>query len=517
MNMKKINLLMTACILTMIVLTVSAQKSEIILKPSEANDTISRYIYGHFAEHLGRCIYGGLWVGKDSEIPNTRGIRNDVVDALKEIKVPVIRWPGGCFADLYQWKDGIGPLEERKPVVNQFWGGELENNSFGTHEFLDLCEMLDAEAYLAVNVGSGTVEDAYDWVEYVTSDGNGPMPEWRRANGREEPWDVKFWGIGNENWGCGGNMSASYYASLFKRFSTYCWAEYKIASCGLPQDFEWTETIMRETNVNTNLINGYSYHHYTVSNTWAEKGSATDFDEKDWFNTVSKNMAMEENLVQHMAIMDQFDPDENIGLIADEWGNWHDVQPGTNPGFLYQQNTIRDAVTASIYLNVFNKHCRRVKMANIAQMVNVLQAMVLTQEEKMVKTPTFYVFKMYTVHHDALLIPTEIKTGNYTFNNQNIPAISASASQNDAGQYNITLTNIDPNEAISTTMRTEGENEFRVVKAEIITAEKMNDYNNFGKEEKVNIKSFSNYKVNNNNITLELPSKAVVLLTLAKK
>lgn len=493
-----------------------SQENKIIIKTEAAQDTISRHIYGHFAEHLGRCIYGGIWVGEDSDIPNTRGIRNDVVEALKEIDIPNIRWPGGCFADAYQWKDGIGPRDERPEKINMFWGDVIDDNSFGTHEFLDFCEMINAEPYIAINVGSGTVKDAAEWIEYVTSDKNTEMTKLRKENGREEPWDVKYWGIGNENWGCGGNMDADYYADLYKRFATYCRAPYKIASGGLDHDFNWTETLMKETENLQNLIQGISYHRYTVANDWQTKGDAIDFDEKEWFQTVSKNMAMEENLKGHIAVMEKYDPDNNVALIADEWGNWHDPHPGSNPAFLYQQNTLRDAITASIYLNIFNKFCRRVKMANIAQTVNVLQAMLLTKDEQLVKTPSFYVFKMYKVHHDALMLPVELKSEKYTFGEYSIPALSASASRK-GDEINITVANVDPNNAHSTEFTFDVDDEFEVINAEVITSENMNDYNDFESKEKVNIKEFDGYNVENKILTAELPAKSVVLLTLKGK
>lgn len=493
-----------------------AQVNKITVKPAEAKDTISRHIYGHFAEHLGRCIYGGIWVGEESTIPNTNGYRTDVVEALKELEIPNLRWPGGCFADAYHWKDGIGPKEDRPPMLNFFWGNVVEDNSFGTHEFLDLCEMLGTEPYIAVNVGSGTPKEAYDWVEYVTSD-KGPMADLRRQNGREEPWKVKYWGIGNENWGCGGNMTADYYADLYKRFATYTRAEYSIASGGLNHIPEWTETLMKKTVPYRNLMQGMSYHHYTVAHTWREKGSALDFTEDEWFLTVSKNMQMEENLKMHTDIMDKYDPDKKIGLIADEWGNWHDQEPGSKPGFLYQQNTLRDAITASIYLNVFNNHCDRVKMANIAQTVNVLQAMVLTKEDELVKTPTFYVFKMYKVHKDALMLPVEVTSENYINQEDSIPSLSVSASKNDEEEINITVANVNPNATIDALIVIDEKGKYKAINGEIITSAEMNDYNDFGKDEVINIREFDDFEVKGNEVQAGLPPKSIVLITLVRK
>jgi alpha-N-arabinofuranosidase len=503
-------------VLLLAVIALSACKHEniIVVKSEEGKDTISRYIYGHFAEHLGRCIYNGIWVGEDSPVPNTRGIRNDVVEALREIEVPVLRWPGGCFADNYHWKNGIGPKEKRPPITNFSWGYVTEDNSFGTHEFLDLCDMIGAEPYIAVNVGSGTVREAAEWVEYVTSDKDSHLTRLRKQNGREEPWKVKFWGIGNESWGCGGNMDPSYYLSLFKKYSTFCRVNYKVASSGIDSDLEWTETVMKNTIKYKKLIQGYSYHHYTVCHNWDVKGSATDFNKDEWFLTVKKNMMMEKTLKEHISIMDKYDPEGKIGLIADEWGNWHDPEPGTNPAFLYQQNTLRDAISASLYLNIFNNNCRRVKMANIAQTVNVLQSMVLTREDELVKTPSFYVFKMYKQHRDALMLPLDIKCEDYENNGEKIPALSASASQNKRGEINITVTNVNPDKNIRTSIGLKNGAKIDVVSASVITAEKINACNDFGKEEAVNIKDFTDFRQAGNSIEINLPSKSVVLLTI---
>lgn len=489
----------------------------ITVNVSEGKDTINRNIYGHFAEHLGRCIYDGIWVGTESSIPNIQGYRKDVLEALKELEIPVLRWPGGCFADTYHWKDGIGPKQNRPTIENKFWGGTIEDNSFGTHEFLDLCEMLNTQPYLAVNVGSGSPQEAKDWIEYVTSDGNTPMANLRRKNGREKPWKVKFWGIGNENWGCGGNMTASYYADLFLRFSTYSWVDTKVATGGLPDDYDWTETIMKKTERKQNLIGGISFHHYTVTHTWADKGSALDFIKDEWFKTISKNFGMESMLKKHLAIMDKYDPENKISMFADEWGNWHNVEPGTNPGFLYQQNTIRDAVSAAIYLNIFNNSCYRVKMANIAQTVNVLQAMVLTNDKFLVKTPTFYVFKMYKKHFDALMLPTEVISEKYLNGTEEIPSLSASASQNKDGEINITLANVTADNDLQTSINLNGLEDFEIINSEIITADKINSHNDFNKKEEVSIKGFNSVDKDGNNLIVSIPSKSIVSISLKIK
>ncbi len=444
--MKKSRLTVLLFIALFISMSAGEYKNYVVVNADSGEYRINKNIYGHFAEHLGNCIYGGFWVGEDSEIPNTRGIRNDVLEALREIDPPVIRWPGGCFADYYHWKDGIGPRDQRPSIINSSWGGVTEDNSFGTHEFLDLCHLLDAEPYLCVNVGSGTVQEAADWVEYVNSSNVSPMTKLRKQNGREEPWNVKFWAVGNESWGCGGNMSPDYYSNLFKRYATYMRAGdlHKIASGGIDSDYNWTETVMKKTQHYSHLIQGYSFHYYSVYPNWSDKCSATEFTENDWFHMIKTTLAMEERLNKQIEIMDNHDPGNKIGLMADEWGTWYEVEPGTNPGFLYQQNTLRDAVIASLFLNIFNNNARRVQMANIAQTINVLQAMLLTKGKEMVKTPSFYVFKMYKVHQDATLLPITVECEDYEYDGMKLPSVSASASQNNDGIINISLTNINP-------------------------------------------------------------------------
>lgn len=511
MNFKQI--LKSIVILLIVNQGIYGQDNTITININEAKDTISKHIYGHFAEHLGRGIYDGFYVGKTSDIPNINGIRLDIIESLKELSIPVLRWPGGCFAEQYHWKDGIGSVEDRPLVVNTFWGGVTEDNSFGTHEFLELCEILETEPYIAVNIASGTVQDATEWIEYVTSDKDSDITRLRKKNGREDPWKVKFWGIGNENWGCGGNMTAAYYTDVYKRYSTYCNAEYKIASGGIFDDLEWTRTFMAGVK-DKNIANGLSYHYYTIVNTWENKGSSTDFVENEWFKSMFNTIKMEANLKEHIAIMDEYDPENKIALIADEWGTWYDVEPGTNPGFLYQQNTLRDALVAALGLNIFNNQARRIKMANIAQTINVLQAMILTKEEQMVKTPTFYVFKMYKVHQDALLLPSTVLSEKYALDNEMIPSLSVSASQSKDGRLNITLANVDPNKDLKTVIDFNGLTKIGDINGEIITADKMNALNDFGKDEQVVIKEFNDFKKKKMSVEVVIPSKSVVLLTL---
>ena len=498
-----------------ILMRLNAQQSAntLIVNADSGKATISKYIYGHFSEHLGRCIYGGIWVGKNSPIPNTHGFRNDVLAALKAIRVPVLRWPGGCFADTYHWMDGIGPAEKRPKFVNTTWGGVVEDNSFGTNEFLEFCELLGAEPYLSINIGSGTVKEARDWVEYVNSKNDSPMANLRRLNGRSEPWKVKFWGMGNETWGCGGNMTPEYYSNVYKQFSTFCPGEFKILSGGTSDDLNWTETVMKATKKNSDLIQGYSYHYYTICHNWTKKGAAVNFDESEWFNTMQKTAVVDENLNQHSAIMDRYDPEKKIALIADEWGNWFDPEPGDNPAFLYQQNTLRDAVTAGLYLNIFNNHCDRVRMANIAQMVNVLQSVVLTKDDKIVLTPTYYVFKMYSVHQGATMLPIKMECEEYTNGNSRMQSLSCSASKDKNGKIHLSIVNLDPLKEKNLKCEVRGISGNKV-SGEIITADKMNAYNDFGKPEEVTIKSFSGAQLQQGIVSIHLPAKSVVMLEL---
>ncbi|WP_094546325.1 alpha-N-arabinofuranosidase [Petroclostridium xylanilyticum] len=477
---------------------------------------INKNIYGHFSEHLGRCIYEGIWVGEDSPIPNTRGIRNDVVEALKNINIPVLRWPGGCFADEYHWKDGVGPKESRKRMINTHWGGVIENNHFGTHEFLELCDMLGCEPYICGNVGSGTVQEMQEWVEYITFDGESPMANWRRQNGRENPWTLKYFGVGNENWGCGGNMRPEYYADVYRRYQTYVRnygknKVYKIACGPNTADYHWTEVLMREA---CSFMDGLSLHYYTVpGDSWHNKGSATNFTEQDWFKTMKKTLFMEELITKHSTIMDRYDPQKRVGLIVDEWGTWYDVEPGTNPGFLYQQNTLRDALVAGINLNIFNNHCDRVQMANIAQTVNVLQAVILTEGEKMVLTPTYHVFEMYKVHQGAILLASVMECEDYEYDGEKISQLSVSASKNSEGKIHITLCNLNPKEVAELNCELRGVNASRI-SGRVLTAPSMNTHNTFDNPDQVKPADFKAIYMNEKGFFATLLPMSVTVLTI---
>lgn len=502
-------------------LTLSAQKtSTVILDADKGEQVIPKEIYGQFAEHLGSCIYGGLWVGEDSDIPNISGYRTDVLNALKELKVPVLRWPGGCFADEYHWMDGIGPKENRPKMVNNNWGGTIEDNSFGTHEFLNLCEMLGCEPYISGNVGSGTVEELAKWVEYMTSEGDSPMARLRRQNGRDKAWKVKYLGVGNESWGCGGNMRPEFYSDLYRRYSTYCRNYddnklFKVASGASDYDYNWTKILMERVG---NRMDGLSLHYYTVSGWDGSKGSATQFGEDDYYWTLGKCREIEDVIKKHIAIMDEYDPKNNVALMLDEWGTWWDVEPGTNPGHLYQQNSLRDAFVASLSLDIFNKYTKRLKMANIAQIVNVLQSMILTQGDKMVLTPTYYVFKMYNVHQNATYLPLDVKCDVMKLegernNNRQLPMLSATASKDSDGVIHISLSNIDNKESQTVTIELSNV-QGRNVTGEILTAKNLTDCNTFDSPDRVKSVTFEGAKLKKNLLTVEMPAKSIVTLEI---
>jgi alpha-N-arabinofuranosidase len=422
---------------------------------------ISRHLYGHFAEHLGRCVYGGFWVGEDSPVPNEGGIRLDVVEALRALDIPNLRWPGGCFADEYHWKDGIGPRERRPRMVNTHWGDVEENNHFGTHEFMALCELLGTDPYISGNIGSGTVQEMSDWVEYLTRDGDSPMVRERRANGREEPWRVPFWGLGNEAWGCGGNMRAEHYADLARQYATYCRDHgdnklYRIAAGASDDNYAWTETLMKQIScfgceaTPRNFFQGVSFHYYTIAGTWEDKGSATEFTPEDYYRTLLNAQRVDRLIAGHSAVMDCYDPGKKVGLVLDEWGTWWDVEPGTNPGFLHQQNTLRDALVASLHFDIFHRHADRLFMANIAQTVNVLQAMVLTDErERLILTPTYHVFEMNKGHQDAASLDVHLRApgSRREVDGKDLATLSASASVKD-GAVLISLSNLDAEDPV---------------------------------------------------------------------
>ncbi len=517
--MKKLTFLLTFSSILCFGTNLVAQQT-VHIKDADANgQIIPKEIYGQFSEHLGSCIYGGLWVGKDSPIANQDGYRLDVLNALKKLQVPVLRWPGGCFADDYHWMDGIGPQEQRTKISNNNWGGTIEDNSFGTNEFLNLCELIGCEPYISGNVGSGTPEELAKWVEYMTSDSESTTANLRRQNGRDKPWKVKFLGIGNEAWGCGGNMVPEYYSNLFRRYTTYTRNYngnrlYKIASGASDTDYNWTEVCMK--NIGTKM-DAIAVHYYTAMGWNGSKGSATNFTTDDYYRTIAKAVAIEPCIRKHIEIMDKYDPQGRVDLLVDEWGTWWDVEPGTNPGHLFQQNTMRDAIVASMTLDIFHKYTRRIKMANIAQVVNVLQSMILTKSDQMVLTPTYHVFEMYKVHQDAEFLPVDYTTQVLAETDKGeTPSLSVTASRRD-GAVNVCITNpqADVAQKIILTWDKLGKVKKNEISGRILTAKSINDYNDFGKKETVAPAAFKDFKVTSEGIEIDIPAISIIALSIS--
>lgn len=504
------------CLALLLISLNTLAQNKLVLNTDLGETTISRHIYGHFSEHLGRCIYGGLYVGEENKIvPHINGMRTDVVNALKNLNIPNLRWPGGCFADTYHWKDGIGPKDQRPEIVNTWWGNVTEDNSFGSHEFMELCRQLNTEPYISGNVGSGTVQELAEWVQYMNFTGKSPMSDLRATNGHPESFKIKYWGIGNETWGCGGNMTAEHYADVYKQYATYVnstWDKdeklFRIASGASDDDFHWTEVLMKD--VKHNMLEGIGVHHYSVID-WNKKGSATDFTEKEYFTTMTRAWDMDRIVKGHATIMDKYDPAKKVAMMVDEWGGWYDVEPGTNGGFLYQQNTMRDALLAGMTLNIFNNHADRVKMANLAQVVNVLQAVILTDEERIILTPTYHVMEMYKVHQDATLIPLNLKTADYELDGNKLPAVSASASKDANGKVHISLSNIDIKKTQPITIDLRGEN-FKKVSGRILVSSKVQDHNTFQEPNKVKPTVYNGAALKDNKITVNMPAGAVIVL-----
>ena len=499
-------------------------KHAIVVDVDDRKGVISRDIYGHFSEHLGRCIYGGFWVGKDSPIPNIHGYNKAVVQAFKDIDIPNLRWPGGCFADEYHWKDGIGPKENRKRMINTHWGGVVEDNSFGTHEFMGLCDELGCKPYICGNVGSGSVQEMDEWIEYITFSGESPMSRLRAQNGHAEAWNLPLFGIGNENWGCGGNMRAEFYADQYRRYQTYVrqYGEnkiFKIAGGANGDDYNWTDVLM---NVAGKFMDGLSMHNYTFEYTWDNKKPATGFSTEGWYRIMKNAFKVEELVRRHDEVMTKYDPEKKVALVVDEWGNWFEVEPGTNPGFLYQQNSVCDAVVAGIHLNTFNNHCDRVRVANLAQAVNVLQSPVLTEGDKIVLTPTWHVFHAYKEHQGAMLLGTTFATSSAGIHEKSlvIPGLSVSASEkkdckDGKTKYLVTIVNPDADDS------KEVDVSFAHLKgsldsacATVITGEKMDSINTFEKGDAVTEKSLETKITDSSTVFVKVPSHSVVSVTV---
>jgi alpha-N-arabinofuranosidase len=490
-------------------LTVHADKPLAVIAPE---------IYGQFAEHLGEGMYGGLWVGLNSRIPNTRGFRNDVVGALKALGVPVVRWPGGCFADQYHWRDGIGPRTKRPVRINTTWGGVEERNEVGTHEYMDLIGQLGAKAYINGNLGTGSPQEMKDWLEYLTSQTGSALAQERRKNGRDKPWTVDFFAFGNELWQCGGNMRPDFYMDLYHWYANFA----KTPTPGLPKkivagayddNVAWTEAVMKANTFHD--VDALTLHHFSLpTGSWTgAKGPATGFGEDHWMSIMRRALLMNKYITAHSAVMDKYDPEKKVALYVDEWSNWYDVEPGTNRGFLRQQNTLRDALTAALNLDIFHAHADRVRMTNITQMVNVLQAMILTDGARMILTPTYHTFMMYKPFRGATNLAIELMTPDYRFGKDVVPAISASAARDVDGGLVIALVNIDPHRAAHIAISLPGSNATNVT-GTILTADAMDAHNSFDAPETVKPVSFGDASVSGDTLAVDMPAKSLVVLRL---
>ena len=502
-----------------------AQRVELSVDLSAGGAKIDRNIFGQFAEHLGHGVYEGIWVGPDSAIPNTRGIRNDVVAALKALKVPNVRWPGGCFADEYHWRNGIGPAGQRVVTLNPNWGGVLEPNTFGTHEFMDFLDQIGAEAYISINIGSGTPREAAEWLEYMTAAQPTTLAKERAQNGHAAPYKVAYLGMGNESWDCGGNMTPEYYLSQLKIYSRFVrnfnpaqdkQQMLKIAvgpGGGEPRWTDWTEAIMKayEHHQWSWVMDGLSLHSYTVVK-WPPAFQSVGFGETEYAQILKSTLDMEDLITKHSAIMDRYDPQKKVALVVDEWGSWYAPLPGSNPGFLVQQNSLRDAILAALNLDIFARHADRVRMANIAQMINVLQAMIITDKEKMVLTPTYYVFKMYLPFQDATFLPVSFDAGTYAHGNIKLPRVDAIAARDKTGKLWLQVTNVDPNEPVEIEVRLAGV-AAKSAAGETLTAPKVDSVNTFDAPNTVVPKPVS-AKVQGGRLDLKLEPKSVTVVAV---
>jgi alpha-N-arabinofuranosidase len=488
---------------------------KLVVNADQPGPVIHRNIYGQFAEHLGTGIYEGMWVGPESKIPNVRGWRKDVVAALKELKVPLVRWPGGCFADEYHWRDGIGPRNKRPTKINTNWGGVPENNAVGTHEFFDLVEQLGAEAYVNGNLGTGSAQEMSEWLEYMTGEGKSTLTDLRRKNGRDKPFRVHYFAVGNEAWGCGGNMRPEFYADQYRQVATFLKAPQHnrpvmIASGGNGMQTEWTEALSKGVH----SVNAISHHAYTLpTGNWEKKGSAVGFPESEWVSTLGNVQQIEEMIKANKAVLDKNDPSKKIGFYFDEWGSWYDPDPGSNPGFLVQRNTLRDALLAALHFNVFHAHADRVQMTNIAQMVNVLQAMILTSKDKLVLTPTYHAFAMYTPFQDATSVPAKIENNPvYKVDKFSMPTLSATAARGKDGKLYIGLVNSNANQPAELTLQV-GANAPKAVKGKLLTAGAMDAQNELGKPAQVVPQAFE-AQATDGKLLIKLPAKSVVVVAV---
>ncbi|MCU4674121.1 alpha-N-arabinofuranosidase [Catenovulum sp. 2E275] len=517
-SLKKISLALSSILLCAALPANAEHQVSLTINTDQQGAQINKNIYGQFVEHLGRGIYEGIWVGNNSDIPNTNGFRNDVVTALKELKVPLMRWPGGCFADEYHWRDGIGDPAKRPTKVNTHWGGVEENNEFGTHEFFQLAEMVGSETYVNGNLGTGTPREMAEWLEYMTSDKNSTLANERRKNGRDKPFKVDYFAIGNEAWGCGGHMRPAYYADLYMHWATFLKAPKGhtpkfIASggSGNVRGLEWTDVLSKNITRNMDAI---SYHYYTLpTNKWDVKGKAIGFPESEWNSTIVNTLKIDEFIAQNLEVLEKNDPKGKIGFYVDEWGTWYDAEPGREPGFLYQQNTIRDAVVAAANFNIFHHYAERVRMTNIAQMVNVLQAMILTDKEKMLLTPTYYAYQMYIPFQDSTHLTVDINQMDYEkVGEDKFPAVSVSAAKGQDGKTYLALVNLSATESSEVKVDLKGQTA-NSAQGQQLTANTLDAHNTFNKPNQVKPKAYK-IKAKSGKFSFDLPARSVTVVKL---
>jgi len=502
----------------------AAETAHLSIDASKAGAKIDRNLFGQFAENLGHGLYEGIWVGPDSAIPNTRGVRNDVVTALRALKVPNVRWPGGCFGDEYHWRKGIGPAAQRPATLNSSWGAVIDTNRFGTQEFMDFVQQIGSQAYVSINVGSGSPQEAAEWLEYMTAAKPTALAKERAANGHPDAYTIPFLGIGNESWGCGGNMTADYYLSQLKIYSHFARNDnpaqqgehqmLKIAVGPGTPETEWTETIMKAWQHHdwSWNIDGLSLHWYTVPNGWPPSTPSTGFGAAEYGKSLKSTLFMNDLLRKQESVMDKYDPQKKVALVVDEWGAWHAPLPGTNKDFLVQQNSLRDAILGSLNLNIFARHADRVRMANIAQMINVLQAMILTDKEKMVLTPTYYLFRMYVPFQDATFVPVSFDAGTYTQDGVTLPRVDAIAARDGSGKLWIEITNLDPEKTLDVEAESTGILA-KSAKGETLTAPAVDSVNTFAAPSAVVPKAVS-ATVKDGKLELTVAPKSVTVISL---
>ena len=522
-----LSLLATSLLTTDVVATAALAASpapiETMIQTDRAGAPIDRNVFGQFAEHLGSGIYDGIWVGKDSPIANVRGIRSDVIAALRRLHVPNVRWPGGCFADEYHWRDGVGPASMRKSTVNSNWGGAIESNAFGTDEFMDFVAQIGSEAYISLNVGSGTPAEAAAWMAYMTADARTTAGRERAANGHAAPYKVRFVGIGNESWGCGGSMSPDYYVSQLKLYTRFAHnlnpaqaAEHSMWRIAVGADganTDYVEAVMRAWKERPWSwdMEAVSLHSYTSAG-WPPKHPSTDFDAAEYALLLSDTLHMDTLISRNTAIMDRYDPQKKIALAVDEWGAWLAPLAGTNPGYLVQQNSLRDAILAALNLNIFARHADRVKMANIAQMINVLQAMIMTRGEKIVLTPTYHVFQLYVPFQGATFLPVRFEAGVYSVGSASLPRVDAIAGRDGQGRVWLAAVNLDAHAPVTLHLTTSA-GEARSASGEVLTATRVDSVNTFEAPEVVKPVALSAQRTARG-LELALPSKSVAVVEI---